>query len=73
MDNDNGCAGLLGFLFAVFILGPFSANYAVDSIFGRDFHWYIDLLISVFTGGTIHLVAFVCFVLRLFGAETPFL
>ncbi|MGP1666954.1 MAG: hypothetical protein ACTS5I_13780 [Rhodanobacter sp.] len=64
---------VLSILFVNFVLGWFFVDYSLMSILGKDIPFYADLLIGMVLGSAAFPVAIVCWVLRLFGVEAPFI
>lgn len=72
--NQGGCGGCLTVVFVFNLLfGGFLFDYCLYSILGKNIHWVGDVLCGLFLAEACFPVAIVCFILRLFGVEAPFL
>lgn len=72
--NQGGCCGCVVVVFVFNLLfGGLLFDYCLYSILGKDIHWAGDMICGFILAEACLPVAAVCFVLRLFGVEAPFL
>jgi hypothetical protein len=75
MENtarSSGCGGCLVVILFNFLFGGFLSDYCLWSIIGVNIHWFGDILIGLVAGEVLLPIAIVCFILRLFGVQAPF-
>ncbi len=70
MRVPSGCVVII-FLFNL-LLGGWSFDYCLWSIFGKDVPFYMDMLCGLFVGQFTIPLAVVCLLLRCCGVEVPF-
>lgn len=70
--QNSGCSGCSLIIIFNFLFGGFLCDYCLWAILGKNIHWIGDILIGLFAGEVLFPVAIICFLLKLFGVETPF-
>lgn len=70
---ENLIEGLIVFILFYLLLGGLSFDYCLWSIFGKNIPWYADVICGIFTAEVTIPGMIVCFILRMFGIEAPFI
>jgi len=80
MRNRNNGLGILGggcgcYLTVIVInltFGAWCFSYSLNSFFGKDAPWYLDVVGGLFLGELTIPLAVVCFILNSIGVHTPY-
>jgi hypothetical protein len=72
-NSDNSKGGCCGLLIFHIVLGWFFVDYSLWSILHKNLPFWADYIIGLFLGGAFAGLSLLCWILRVFGLETPFL